>query len=118
MNEVEVTQLIVTTVISSIIGSSGLVGLFFWKLKKEFTRRLDEKEARAARREQRRIRQKQLETDLRRADGRVTFWLYKTVNDSSHNEDLEKAFEEYEQAEKALKDFENQVLAEVNSETV
>lgn len=117
MND-EITQLMITTIISSIVGSSGLVGLLFYRLKRELAKRFDEKEAKAARREQRRIRQKQLETDLRRADGRVTFWLYKTVNDSSHNEDLERAFEEYQNAEKALKDFENQVLAEVNNGSV
>lgn len=115
MEDLNIWSVIIPTVITSLIGSGGVIGIMMSGMKKSWEKRWAEKAEKAKKNEDRRIRKHQLEIDLRRAEEHMMFWLHKAIVSGEHNGDLEEAFHEYNRAEQAMKDYENQILAEVNN---
>jgi len=108
--------LIISAVVSGIIGGSGIAGLFFHFLKRYIERKLQKAEADADSRLQIRIKRMTIDDELQHAYGRLFFWLYKAVVTQNHNGELEKAFEALQEVEQKKKDLDRQIIAEAENE--
>jgi hypothetical protein len=112
INTHEAVVLILTTVISTIIGGSGIVGIAFYFIRKRMEQKLDSKESEQQKRKAQRIQRIKVEEELQHCEGRLFFWVHKAIVTGQHNGDLEAAFEAYQEAEQAKKDLDREVLAE------
>lgn len=103
------------TIIAATLGSGGVVGLFFLFFRWWIEKALDEHEARRKAEHEYQIKRDELEAKKSHCYGRMFFWLHKAIVTGQHNGDLEKAFEELQEAEEEEKAFERRKLAEINN---
>lgn len=107
---------VITSLIVSILGGSGVVGLFFGLFKKYLEEKLSSAE------KKRTIRQAKLQereialSELRHAQGRVLFWLKKALKDNYINGELDKAYASYEAAEEKIKSLDRDIIASYNKD--
>ena len=95
-------------IVSGLISGVGIFYLQCW-LKDKRAESVEE----AAKKQAERRREDVLKAELQRAEGRLFFWLHFAVvrGVDQANGDLEKAFAKYNEAEDALKAFEQEQLA-------
>lgn len=96
---------------AGIFGSGGLLGLFFFVIKRYLQKKLDERDAREKEKMELRLERNQIERELWHSVGRLLFWTHRAITTGTHNGELEKAFEEFEAAEEKSKALDMKILA-------
>ena len=89
-----------------------MVGLLFGLLKRRIDKRLDASEQKQIKRSQLLVDRDKALSELRHAQGRVLFWLKKSVKDHYVNGELDKAFAHYEEVEEKLKALDRDIVAQ------
>jgi hypothetical protein len=87
-------------------------GLALHYLKRYFDKKLVIAEAKQQERLKIRKRRSEAEQRRRRAEGRLLFWMHHAMVKPPPNGELEKAWEDYQEAEEAQKEIERAILAE------
>ncbi len=105
-------EVVITAMVTALVGSGGAVGILFWYLQRYLDKRLKISDDERRSRLEKQISSLKIENKIRHAYGRMFFWLYKAITTGEHNGDLKKAFEELEAAEQEQKEYDYQVLAE------
>lgn len=108
----DILLLIITSVISTVIGGSGITGIVFYFVRKRMEAKLDAKEKEEAKKKQQKMQRRKIDDELQHCEGRLFFWIHKAIVTGAHNGDLESAFEAYQQAETAKKDFDRELIVE------
>lgn len=108
----DVIILIITSIISAIVGGSGIVGIVFFFIRRNIENKIKDREAETSKKKEQRIQRMKIDDELQHCQGRLFFWIHKAIVTGQHNGDLEAAFEAYQKAEQAKKDFDRNVLAE------
>ena len=78
----------------------------------EIEKMLDRREAEDRRRRENRIVRASYNDALQHAQGRLLFWLYQAIVKGQHNGELEQAFENFQEAERKIKDHDRHIVAE------
>lgn len=102
---------LIEVVLTAVMGSAGVLGLFFYFFRRYIENRLIKNEVKRTERIAERRELLQLEDNLQHCYGRMFFWLHKAIVTGTHNGDLEKAFCDLQQAEKAKKNFDRKIIA-------
>lgn len=103
---------IIMTIVLAIFGGSGIVGILFMFIRRYIEKRLTAREAEDKKKKEQRLKRIKLEDEMMHCQGRLMFWMHKAIITGDHNGDLEEAFEAYQNAEKARKDLDREILAE------
>lgn len=108
----------IKTAAVSVLVSGLITGIGIRYLQSYMDGKRKASEARAAKRREERRKAEILEANRRHALGRLSFWFHDAiVNGPAHaNGDLEMAFQQFQAAEQAQKDFERELLAEHQDE--
>ena len=96
---------------AGIFGSGGLLGLFFFVIKRYLQKKLDERDEKEREKAQLRLERSQIERELWHALGRLLFWINRAIVTGTHNGELEKAFEDFQTAEEKSKALDMKILA-------
>lgn len=96
---------------AGLFGSGGLLGLFFFVVKRYLQKKLDERDEKERVKTEIRLERSQIERELWHAMGRLLFWIHRAITTGSHNGELEKAFEEFQAAEEKSKALDMRILA-------
>lgn len=100
------------TVVLAMLGSGGVVGLFFFVIRFYIEKKLKEADAREKERLQAKIDMRKVDDEISHATGRVLFWLHHAItHDGEHNGELEDAFKAYQEAENKKKEMDREILA-------
>ena len=92
-------------------------GLALHYLKRYFDKKLVSAEAKQQERLKIRKQRSEAEQRRRRAEGRLLFWMHHAIVKPPANGELEKAWEDYQEAEDAQKEIERSILAEYETVT-
>ncbi len=103
---------IAVIIIGAVIGGSGFVGLAFFLLRHYIENKLTFAEDEAAKRKATRITRMKIEDELHHAYGRLLFWIYRAIVTSSHNGELDTAFQALEAVEEKKRAFDRDIRAE------
>lgn len=102
----------IESLVLSILGSSGVAGIFFAVIRHYLEKRLSEAEKREEQRLQMKIRQRKSDDEITHATGRVLFWLHHAItHNGQHNGELEAAFKHLQDVESKKKDMDREILA-------
>lgn len=104
-------QELLTSVIIALLGGSGLAGLLFKLFSRRVDAKLAENELRLRERNNLSLERDKVLSELRHAQGKVLFWLKKSVKDNYVNGELDKAFIHYEEVEEKLKALDRDIIA-------
>ena len=96
---------------AGIFGSGGLLGLFFFVIKRYLQKKLDERDQKEREKAQLRLERSRIEKELWHALGRFLFWVNRAIVTETHNGELEKAFEDFQAAEEKSKELDMKILA-------
>lgn len=107
---------IITIAVSAILGGSGITGVIFVFLRRYIEKALDSRDMAEEKRRENRIRRNAYNDELQHAQGRLLFWLYQAVTKGSHNGELEQAFDNFQTAERKIKEHDRKIIAESGSE--
>lgn len=107
----EIIKDVIIGAAAGLFGSGGLLGLFFFVIKRYLQKRLDERDEKEREKTQLRLERSQIERELWHALGRLLFWLYRAITTGTHNGELEKAFEDFQAAEEKSKALDMKILA-------
>lgn len=107
---------VMEVLLTAILGSGGVVGIFFFIFRRWIEKTLDANEAKRAKAHEYQIKRDELEDKKDHCYGRLFFWMHKAIVTGEHNGDLEKAFENLQEVEKEIKEFERRRLAELWNE--
>jgi len=108
----DIHVLIITALISALVGGSGICGVAFLFVRRYIEKRLEEKEQVDKNRILQRKKRLEAEDRLQHGAGRLFFWMHKAIVTGEHNGDLEAAFNEYQAAERELKDLNREIVVE------
>ena len=108
----DIHVLIITALISALVGGSGICGVAFLFIRRYIEKLLDEKEQVNKKRILQRKKRLEAEDRLQHGAGRLFFWIHKAIVTGEHNGDLEAAFNEYQAAERELKDLNREIVIE------
>ena len=95
------------TLVSALIS-----GLLIHYLKRYFDKRLEGAEAKQQERLKIKRKRSEAEQKRRRAEGRLLFWVHHALVKPPPNGELEKAWEDFQNAEEEQKEIERSILAE------
>lgn len=104
------------TIITAILGSGGVVSIFFFFFRRWIEKVLDEHEEKRKSMHEYQVKRDELEDKKSHCYGRMFFWLYKAIVTNQHNGDLERAFEELQKVEEEIKSFDRRKLAELRND--
>lgn len=105
------TNFIATTIISALIGGSGAAGILFVVIKHYIDRSLEKREKREDERAYLRKEKRISEMDLWHANGRLLFWITKSMEEKGiQSEELEESMEKYNAAEERKKRLDNEII--------
>lgn len=99
-------------ILTAVIGSGGMLGIFFFILRYYLEKRLKEREEYEKEQTKQRMERIKINDRLTHCYGRMFFWMYKAIVDNKHNGDLENAFKELQAAEDEKKELDRKILAE------
>lgn len=103
---------IISLIAGALIGGAGLVGLIFAFIRRYIEKRLTKREDEDKKKREQRLNRIKTEDELIHCQGRLFFWMHRAITTGQHNGDLEKAFENYQAAEKKRKDLDREIIAE------
>ncbi len=112
----EIFSEIMKILITSLIGGAGIAGLVVYFVRRRLEKMLDRREAEDSRRRENRIVRAAYNDALQHAQGRLLFWLYQAIIKGEHNGELEQAFENFQEAERKIKDHDRKLVAEQEGE--
>lgn len=98
--------------ITSAIGSSGVMGIFFFIFRFYIEKKLKEREKKADEQISVKLERIRVNDRLTHCYGRLFFWIYKAIIDGHHNGDLDKAFKELQEVEEKKKELDRKILSE------
>lgn len=98
-------------IVSILFGSCGLGGIFIYLIKRSIDKKLDKVDKEVCETAEVKRRKALAENMLLHAQGRVLFWMHRAIVTGQHNGDLQKAWEEYENAEQQNKDIQREIIA-------
>ncbi len=104
------------TLIVAVLGSGGVMGIFFFILRYYIQKQLDKSEKKRQEFREEQIHQDELYDKLQHCYGRMFFWIHKAVVTGQHNGDLENAFQKLQEAEDEKKEFDRQRIAKMNND--
>lgn len=106
-------ETIMVTVLGSFFGGAGLVGLVVAYIRRFIDKKLQTRDEINAKRRAQRTKRLNAEDALERANGRLLFYVYKAVSESSgDHEELKAAWAEYQEVERQVKAVEREILVE------
>jgi len=92
---------------------SGVISVFFLGyIKQYFDGKLDAAEREKAQHDEMQRRRNVVNARLRRAEGRLMFWLHRAVASPPSNGELEEAWENYSRAEEEAKAIDQEIVAD------
>ncbi len=103
---------VVAVIVSSAVGGAGIVGIVFYFIRRHLEQMLDSREAEERKKRESRIKRASYNDALQHAQGRLLFWLYQAIVKEEHNGELEQAFENFQEAEKRIKEHDRHIVAE------
>lgn len=95
----------------AVLGAGGIVGVFFYFLRRSIEKRLVLAESEAEKRKELSHERAIIEDKLCHAYSRLFFWMYKAIIDGKSNGELKKAFENLETVENQKKDLDRNIIA-------
>lgn len=104
-----------STTIDAIVSAcvSGIISIFFLGyVKRYFDKKLETAEAEKKQREEYQRRRNVSAAKLRRAEGRLFFWLHRAVTKPPPNGELEDAWNAYIKAEEDCKGVEQEIVVD------
>lgn len=104
--------LVLTGVISAIVGGSGFTGIAFLFMRRYIEKKLDAKDQEEEKRKKQKLRRMTVEDKMQHCTGRLLFWMHKAIVDGTHNGDLEDAFEKYQKVEEEKKNLDREIISE------
>lgn len=107
----EIIKDILIGIAAGIFGSSGLIGLFFFVIKRYLEKKLNERDLKEKEKVKHRLERSKIERELWHALGRFCFWTYRAIVTGTHNGELQQAFEEFQAAENKSKELDMEILA-------
>lgn len=99
-------------IIGAILGTGGIVGVFFYFLRRSIEKRLVLAEKEAEKRKNLTHQRAIIDDKLCHAYSRLFFWMYKAIASGTHNGELEKAYVNLETVEGEKKDLDRKIIAE------
>lgn len=105
-----------TTILLTLLGSGGILGIIVTYLKRYIDKRLEANEKEAEVRLKNKMKRLKVEDQLYHAYGRCLFWLNHAVTKPPPNGELAEAMEELNAAEEAKKDLDREILAQYSGE--
>lgn len=115
MGTIDYQSLIVTAVVSALVGGSGFVGILFFFIKRYLEKNLDKKEAYEKKRREYMRRRKTVTDEKEHAEGRLLFWIHKAIVTGEHNGDLEHAWTLFQEAESKEKELDREIVVDCES---
>lgn len=114
---------IVSGIIGTIVGGSGITGMVFFFIRRYIENKLKLKEDKAKaeelekkdeqhKRRELAVRRMKVDDELQHCEGRLFFWIHKAIVTGAHNGDLEAAFDNYQKAEQAKKELDREIIVE------
>jgi hypothetical protein len=114
---------IVSGIIGTIVGGSGITGMVFFFIRRYIENKLKLKEDKAKaeelekkdeqhKRRELAVRRMKVDDELQHCEGRLFFWIHKAIVTGVHNGDLEAAFDNYQKAEQAKKELDREIIVE------
>ncbi len=116
VNGTEIFGEIMKILVTSLVGGAGIAGLVVYFVRRRLEKMLDRREAEDSRRRENRIVRASYNDALQHAQGRLLFWLYQAIVKGQHNGELEQAFENFQEAERKIKDHDRHIVAEQEGE--
>ena len=107
---------VIDIVLPAVLGSGGVVGIFFLIFRWYIEKTLSSKEEMRKKFHEYQVKRDELLSKKEHCQGRFNFWVYKAIVSGEHNGDLKKAFDDYQAAEMEQKTFERHQLAELWNE--
>lgn len=101
----------INAVVSALV-SGVITTLFLGYIKRYFDKKLDDAEADRKQREEYQRRRNVSAAKLRRAEGRLFFWLHRAVTKPPPNGELEEAWSSYIKAEDEYKGVEQEIVVD------
>lgn len=108
----EIQILVVSGVVGAIVGGSGITGLLFFFIRRYIENKLGKREAEESQKRDQKIKRMIVDDKLQHCEGRLFFWIHKAIVTGEHNGDLERAFEEYQKAERERKALDREIIVE------
>lgn len=108
----EIQILVVSGIIGAIVGGSGITGMLFFFIRRYIEGKLGERDAEERKKIQQKMKRMIVDDKLQHCEGRLFFWLHKAIVTGTHNGDLERAFDDYQEAEKERKALDREIIAE------
>lgn len=106
-------ETLLVTMLGSLVGGAGLVGLVFAYIRRFIDNKLKTREEINAKRRAQRTKRLNAEDELERANGRLLYYVCKDVSASpGEHEDLKAAWAEYQEVERQVKAVEREILVE------
>lgn len=105
-----------TTILLTLLGSGGILGIVMTYLRRYIDKRLEANEKEAEVRLKHRMKRLEVDDKLHHAYGRCIFWLNHAVTKSPPNGELAEAMEELNAAEEAKKNLDREILAQYSGE--
>lgn len=103
---------IAEVLITAVIGSGGVMGVFFFVFRYYIERKLKEREKKEDEQLSVKLERIRVNDRLTHCYGRLFFWMYKAIVDNHHNGDLDNAFKELQEVEEEKKELDRKILAE------
>jgi hypothetical protein len=104
------------TIAIAVIGSGGVVGLFFYFIRRYIEKKLNTAEELKAQEKKERQERRKVTMKLQYANGRLLFWMHRAIVKGEHNGELEDAFSEYQKAEAEQKAIEQEIVSRNNED--
>lgn len=108
----EIRILVVSGVLGAVVGGSGITGLLFFFIRRYIENKLGKRETEEKLRRDQKIKRMIVDDKLQHCEGRLFFWIHKAIVTGEHNGDLERAFEEYQKAERERKTLDREIVVE------
>lgn len=104
-------------IVTSILGSGGVVGFFFYLLRIWLDKKLDTQDIKRKKQTEYHIKRNELENKRSSCYGKLFFWMHKSITDTKYDNELNKAFSDLQKVEDDIKELEQHRLAELNSDS-
>lgn len=104
------------TIVTAIVGSGGVMGIFFFVFRRWIEKTLNASEEKRKKLHEYQVKKNELSDKKSQCYGRLFFWIYRAITTGNHNGELEKAFDDLQEVEKEMDEFERRRLAELWNE--
>lgn len=96
----------------ALVGGSGITGMLFFFIRRYIENKLGKRDAEEIQKREQTKKRMIVDDQLRHCEGRLFFWIHKAIVTGEHNGDLERAFEEFQRAERERKALDREIIVE------